>query len=177
MSFFVQFQKQFHKKNVLETDKSRQVIQLFEFRWFSSDLHLKCHYLFYYITKYFTKTTKTENIMVWQHFIVFLCQFYCLKIFNPHSHQDDKELPLPMFVDNKSGIKFVTSSTLYYACNMGQKARCLYALCDECYQSKYPANKRRGTSERIKEEKSPMEKARHTCCHGKHNLQARSDLW
>ena len=82
-----------------------------------------------------------------------------------------------MFVDNKSGIKFVTSSTLYYACNMGQKARCLYALCDECYQSKYPANKRRGTSEDKKEEKSPMEKARHTCCHGKQDLRIRSDLW
>ena len=35
----------------------------------------------------------------------------------------------------------------------------------------------KGTSGRVKEAKSPIEKAHRTCCHGKQDLVARRDLW
>lgn len=80
-----------------------------------------------------------------------------------------------MFVDENSEIKFVTSTTQYHACIKPIDC-CLYSLCDECYQKKFQTTKRGGPI-RQKFEKSPIEKARRTCCHGKEDLVTRSDLW
>ena len=85
-----------------------------------------------------------------------------------------------MFVDERSEFLFVTRSTQYHACNKAsqfdQPDCCLYALCDECFQNKFPKT-RRGGSSRDKGEKSPIEVSRRTCCHNKQDLVAREDMW
>ena len=83
-------------------------------------------------------------------------------------------------MDENSGFMFITASTQYHACakasQFEQDSCCLYALCDDCYSAKYPKTKRGGAS-RSKVERSPIEKARRTCCHNKEDLIARADMW
>ena len=103
------------------------------------------------------------------HSFIILCQI---------SRKTNLLGPKPLFGDGSKGIIVIHEDTIVYMCRkaVAMNGSCVYSLCRDCFSEKYPKKRGSGPA-RWKEEKSPLEISRNTCCHNTGDLKDDKNLW